>query len=497
MPTRMIDVGSQNESPFLYCTEGKSAPYVALSYCWGPDQSALTTQEKLGAFKKGIRATDLPKTIQDAILIVRKMGMRNLWVDALCIVQDSEEDFIREVAVMGDIFSNASFTIAVKDSASSADGCFHDRAWGSPAAFPLDIRLPGGTEWNHRTSNISRLMLMPKLNHFKDRKTASILDSRGWTLQEDVLSPRVLQFWHEEIKWICLEATWSETDLDDHFSWSSHDRDMKLKPMLAKIGMEGTEPPDANDMFRHWRGMVQEFSTRELSKPADKLSALLGLQKRIAVTLKDVPVAGGWRDHYFWPSLLWTCKPGATRGTRAPFICPSWSWASVEVAVTYSEFSFTGAGTFLPGLKRWDVHIENAHNQVTGSIIVKGSLLSYQELLVQRARRTKSGAEEAIGVFPAASRGGWNFGRENIFKDPHFVIDESDAWFLLLADVPYEPPARHGLPAWPGGRPPSVILMCLEKLSVCEMRFRRIGLAEVWDDVDWRGRCRTETIELV
>jgi hypothetical protein len=100
----------------------------------------------------------MPKTIQDAVVLTRELGLRYIWIDALCIVQDSREDFLRKAAVMGDLYSLAALTIAVKDSADCSGGWFRRRNWASAAVLPLDLRIPGMiSDWG-RTSRVNRLM---------------------------------------------------------------------------------------------------------------------------------------------------------------------------------------------------------------------------------------------------------------------------------------------------------------------------------------------------
>jgi hypothetical protein len=101
-----------------------------------------TTTDNLKAHLQGITFRKMPKSIQDAVVLTRELGFRYIWVDALCIVQDSREDFLREAAVMGDVYSLAALTIAAKDSADCSGGCFRRRSWASAAVLPLDLRIP-------------------------------------------------------------------------------------------------------------------------------------------------------------------------------------------------------------------------------------------------------------------------------------------------------------------------------------------------------------------
>jgi len=94
LPTRVIDIGPPDgsQNPFLFESNGKITPYVALSYCWGLQQMFITVTETLEARKAGFALTDLAKTQHDAVLLARKLDVRYLWVDALCIIQGDSVD---------------------------------------------------------------------------------------------------------------------------------------------------------------------------------------------------------------------------------------------------------------------------------------------------------------------------------------------------------------------------------------------------------------------
>jgi hypothetical protein len=93
LPRRVLDVGSIIDSTiFLLISEDRKARYAALSYCWGGPQEVVAKEDTWVAMTQGITLSVLPKTIQDAVTVTRRLGLRYLWVDALCIKQDSKED---------------------------------------------------------------------------------------------------------------------------------------------------------------------------------------------------------------------------------------------------------------------------------------------------------------------------------------------------------------------------------------------------------------------
>jgi hypothetical protein len=97
--------------PYLKLTSSFDPPakYAALSHCWGLYPLLTTTTSNISSHssrppgRSGIPLSSLPRTFRDAILIKRALGLRYLWIDSLCIIQDSDVDWEREWALMGEI----------------------------------------------------------------------------------------------------------------------------------------------------------------------------------------------------------------------------------------------------------------------------------------------------------------------------------------------------------------------------------------------------------
>jgi hypothetical protein len=160
--------------------QGERARYVALSYCWGdPPHTFATTRAILDDPSK-VHWGDMPATIRDAVAVTRNLGIRYLWVDAVCIAQGDEADKTREIKAMGQIYKNAMGTIAAASSPSVKSGFLEDREINK---FPVPLSLPGsgyGTLWIRTEPQSSR--------DFEP------LDKRGWDFQESLLSSRVLYY---------------------------------------------------------------------------------------------------------------------------------------------------------------------------------------------------------------------------------------------------------------------------------------------------------------
>ncbi|KAK4220666.1 heterokaryon incompatibility protein-domain-containing protein [Podospora fimiseda] len=198
LPRRILDV---NSGVRLYePDEHTRAEYVALSYCWGPNKQSLLTAKKnrLDHIVNGISHDKLPRTIADAIKVCRSLGIRYLWVDSLCIVQDDEFEKQVEIAKMADIYHNTTFAMIAACAEEVEVGFlqFYDRAKRSE--YPRSIELP--LYINKITSGSIEL----RENHNPlDWSHHEPLFSRAWAMQELLLLSRALVFCSQEVLFKC------------------------------------------------------------------------------------------------------------------------------------------------------------------------------------------------------------------------------------------------------------------------------------------------------
>lgn len=207
MPTRVIDVGQENNprSVRLYCQSQlllATAPnnYVALSHRWGdPEQNQqfCTTRANIESFKEGIEFDQLPRTFQDAITVTRGLGLRFLWIDSLCIMQDDPEDWETESKKMEAVYSSAYCTIAATCASGSADGF-------------LKIR-PERLYVTKQARQHPKVHMCENIDDFRADVEESELNKRGWVLQERVLSSRTIYFTEKQCYWECGEGIRCET----------------------------------------------------------------------------------------------------------------------------------------------------------------------------------------------------------------------------------------------------------------------------------------------
>lgn len=93
LPTRVIDVGAQGQDPRLVDGSGQRSHYATLSHCWGNVPTIKTEIESLRLRQESIPLETLPKTFREAVQVCRKLDIPYLWIDSLCIIQDSKSDW--------------------------------------------------------------------------------------------------------------------------------------------------------------------------------------------------------------------------------------------------------------------------------------------------------------------------------------------------------------------------------------------------------------------
>lgn len=131
----------------------EKASYVTLSHCWGPlpRRTATTSKANLAERRESIGLDELPLTYRDAVEITRSLGIRYLWIDSLCIIQDQPDDWKTEVTLMGQVYAQSICTLI----ASSADSPDRDcRVKARKTYEPRNDTCPRKAEENNLPVNL-------------------------------------------------------------------------------------------------------------------------------------------------------------------------------------------------------------------------------------------------------------------------------------------------------------------------------------------------------
>jgi hypothetical protein len=299
--------------------------YVALSYCWGRAPMLKHVLGNSAALKQNgaLLDSNLPATIADAIDLVRGVGERYLWVDALCIIQNDPASQTAQLAQMGLIYSLAAFTIA------AASG--NDANAGLPGVR-ADTR--NTDQKLVRVGEKTLLEVIDGYGYYGGIKKSNWV-TRAWTMQEKILSKKLLIFTDQQIYWSCSNAVWlEEVVLEDVFNINFQHNPVKTGP--EDVGFSSIAR--SQDTYKLYDSLVNAYRERQLTFKSDILNAFSGLCQALSAIANE-SFHWGLPVSCFDVSLCWNLRGGGTRNhalcdpdgvnplaPSVPF--PSWSWAA-------------------------------------------------------------------------------------------------------------------------------------------------------------------------
>ncbi|KAF4630066.1 hypothetical protein G7Y89_g8072 [Cudoniella acicularis] len=322
LPTRVIDISGSKETGTvkLHIRQGlEHADYVALSYCWGGDQPGKTTTANIKSYTSSIFVAGMAQSIQDAIKYTEGMGLRYLWIDAFCIIQDSQEDKAIEIGAMGKIYKEATITFSAASSKSVHLGFLQKRDSFVPS-YHFPFVLPNG---EMSTVSLCSFDVVP---YHREP-----LDSRAWCFQESMLAPRRLVFGSRELLWTCQTMAFKPI-FESHILY--FDDGQKLPTSI----FDPSQPDSLTDLARTelWHIIVDDCTERAITVSSDRLPSITGVASELAKVWDDVNVIGLWKKS-FARNLAW--RAGRQPSYRAGETCraPTWSWVATDGPVTFSD----------------------------------------------------------------------------------------------------------------------------------------------------------------
>lgn len=355
LPTRLIDLepGQQNQ-PRLVLSTDLSPPgyyavkmeYAALSYCWGPPADAAhqlktergTVDERLAS----IDTHSMTPVVRDAVKVCNALGIRYLWVDALCILQDDRSDWDRESQQMDRIFSNAVVTICPMSSSSCQQGFLTRSSHSFDIQFNSAVKPSVSGHYTMEYSFLDPVALIDNNTPFSRDLEDSAWDKRAWTFQELNSSELLIMFGRRKVHVLNHQGITSEGRIE------SVECPIGI-PLISEMHNTIFHGRYAKRKHIYWSWMqhVCEYNMRQLTYPTDKFPALSGIASYLSRMLPhDSYAAGLWRADLF-RQLFWTEEHDQCYNTldelinhfRSPQFCiaPSWSWARHN---NYFEFGF-------------------------------------------------------------------------------------------------------------------------------------------------------------
>ena len=314
LPDRVIDV--QDPIPKLVETQGQYlGQWAALSHCWGGQVPVQTTTNTRTSHMRGMPLQYLPATFRDAVLTCRKLDIRYLWIDSLCIVQDDLSEFEQQAPRMSRIFGEAAVVIAAATSVSSAIGLFRKQT--------VQVTHLNGPVYNGKDVSLTRP---------RSSMESLVLETRGWCLQESLLARATLIFRGPFLKWECPRGAYSDGSDNDVMPWTQLD--------YMRRTMNSTKP-SPNVL---WTTIVAQYTRRKLTFKSDRLPAVAGVVDRLLQNGIHTGryLAGLFEDdilyHLCWYTTTIEEQPSKTiKGSAVP----SWSWASNNDAISWTSNSTT------------------------------------------------------------------------------------------------------------------------------------------------------------
>jgi Heterokaryon incompatibility protein (HET) len=324
LPTRVLDVGVVGDDQVkLHISRGESEPYLALSYCWGKEPFIRSTEATLLDRQKGIPIGDLPPALIDAVQVTRALKIRYLWVDALCIIQDSSSDWRREAGRMDEVYKGAYAVLSAVKSKNVHES-FLDARRSDPPSVNISAltsaleSLPPIHSGSFRVHNDFTSYLSDTL-----ARSEGNLRTRAWVFQEKLLASRTIYFNDTELSWECANGLRCECmELDDDPQYGKWDFTSNLEAEREDSGS-----------YKSWAKIVRYFTVRDLTYETDRLPALSGVVKQMQAHGAGPYTAGLWRKT-LCQDLLWQTGHHDAHQRAVPYRGPSWSWVSLDIPAT-------------------------------------------------------------------------------------------------------------------------------------------------------------------
>ncbi|KAH8838663.1 hypothetical protein MCOR03_007488 [Pyricularia oryzae] len=370
------------------------------------------------------------------------------------------EDWLSESMKMKSVYANGFINIAASASKDSSQGLFRQRDPSrSTAQHPLDIDFQGIRDVDVKETRkdkerpvstkggkrLHRCILVSR-DEWLSNVEQSTLAMRGWVLQEQLLSPRILIFGTRQIYWQCFQRLSSEEGTPMiRGRW-----DMDIKKAFGrelKGHDSGGQQEETRRLVALWAKIVQVYCRTQLTKPTDCLVALSGLAKAFLQKLpQDEYLAGMWQSNLL-QDLVWQCSVSKVDYSAAvdssstspslgqiEYCAPTFCWASVPLP---SAIKFIDTEEGLPRAFYFtvlDLELKHKTSDTTG-LVSSGHLDIQAKLLRVRLYSNATPAVSKLGPGPVPVK--IDFGPDD--TDP---TDRSDECLLVSFDRAFELPSE-------------------------------------------------------
>ncbi|KAL2061000.1 hypothetical protein VTL71DRAFT_9052 [Oculimacula yallundae] len=369
-PTRLLEIVDKHRGRIMSSEELiASQQYATLSHCWGKSRILTLTTSNIDQLKSGIKLSELPTSYQEAILVCNKFGYRYIWIDSLCIIQDSIEDWHTEAMAMRHVYRNSMLNIAAAAAAENTNSSFTARDASTISPLPISI------QWEDHEP---RKYYLSNANAYRDEVAFSPLRRRAWVVQEVWLASHNLYLTKNQLWWKCCEVEASEAYPEG------------LPEVMSAQGSLtgfGKQRYDRAGLHHSWNRLVETYSACSLTIPSDKLIAFAGIAQHFEHLLgnnddnyaADIYAAGLWCSQ-LPRALCWFSTKESQAHRPSAYRAPSWSWASLEGSIRFGQNppeSERGSIKLLCSVlevKTQPVNQDSTGSLTGGSITLHGSL---------------------------------------------------------------------------------------------------------------------------
>ncbi|KAI5460770.1 heterokaryon incompatibility protein-domain-containing protein [Mariannaea sp. PMI_226] len=486
-PRRLLTVGLDGKP--IRLVDGHTVTdqlgYATLSYCWGDSLQLQTRKDTLAQFSNAIQLEMFPKTFSDAVSITRAVGIPRIWIDALCIVQDDEEEWQSESANMGDIFQASQMTITAAQSVNSTQGCFPS-ANGQRDETELFFRAKRNGQ-----QIVSYLVRVYHGDIWDRYFSNSTISQRGWVLQEQLLSRRVVSCTQSGVRWQCRTCYQTQSGL------VFEPKDMQSIDFRVRTP---SLHPNLHQNYRWcratWQLIVKNYSNRRFTYEKDRVPAIAGITKYFAAALDDTPLLGLWKRSFI-EDLAWLRLSRPERSS--PSGLPSWSWISCPAHVEYGFWDSDGSSDADFDRKR----VEHA-KMLSWDIEWHGTPHTSP---VKMSQVQLEGPVREIGIIP--------FAEGNASNPPYFKVSGDSPRDHVKTKIPWRCCGQfdagetntasvylclllYSETKQVDGERTDEIFLILEPVQLQDgLKYRRLALAKIWGEIPTFEPDRTMSICLI
>lgn len=345
-PTRLLELKRVGSQLMFSLKENLSSDicYMTLSHCWGKgavEEKLRLLQSTFPYLREMHPVESLPKTFRETCQVTERIGVRYLWIDRLCIIQDCEEDWNREAALMQNVYKNSFLNISAHGAGDDEDGLFFNRNPREVDFSVVDIRLQSPTQPEYFS------LKWDIQEAWEEGFEEGPVVRRGWIIQERLLAPRVLHFGRKQLFWECNSLAGCESRPHGLRITTSPGQNPNSphiwKELLDRTSRLNGRGP-LQQAFLDWNEIVSNYSKCQVTLAKDRLVAVSGLANDMKRKIRDL----GCKDtRYFaglWAAnlpldLAWVSNYRASRPSQ--YRAPSWSWASIDGSVRFSHCPLT------------------------------------------------------------------------------------------------------------------------------------------------------------